>query len=187
MKLKDFSSPKKHSFKYLLIHTHIYKDLCDDSCSLFSILISAILSTAIILNYSSNVVANLSKHVSDIQNLLSIILSGEFGMLGFLIGGLALTIGSITDGMLRVTDEKDNAEILLKLIFRFYFVGVFIVITILYFLSLYLFFTFFYQCSLLKIYLILLIGFYLFLNSVFGSVQLMGTNINIMILRRIWN
>lgn len=187
MKIKDFSSPKKHSFGYLLKSTRIYEDLWDDSCSVISILFAAIVSIILTWNYNSYSVINLSTNLSDIKNLLSIILSGEFGMLGFLIGGLALTIGSITDNMLCVTDEKNNAELLLKLIFRFYFVGVFIVTTILYFIFVYLFFIFFDQFSLLKIYFFLLTGIYLFLNSVFGSVQLMGTNINILILRRMWN
>lgn len=186
MRFEDFCRPKQHSFKYLLKKTHIYEDLWDDNCAVISILSSAVLSGLFVLGYHGGNIVNISKQVSDLENLISIILSGEFGMLGFLIGGLALTIGSITDDMLRVTDEKANADIFLKLIFRFYFIGVFIVITILYFIVLYVFVSFCKNCSLLNVFILLLFGIYLFLYSIFGSVQLMGTNINIMILRRIW-
>jgi hypothetical protein len=128
----------------------------------------------------------ISRFNSPVKELLNIGIAGEFALLGFLIGGLALTIGSIDDDMLKFADEKCVAKPLVSLVFRFYFVGMCITLSIVWYILMYILMLMPLNLSNMVIYILIIINIYVLLTTLFMSVNLMGTNINLMILRRAW-
>ena len=119
----------------------------------------------------------------DLLSVLGIIISGSFGLLGFLVGGMALIVGSISDDMLDIIDKGEQFPALLSIVFRFYYDGAIIGLLIL--VSLVSYFMLMLPMLYRKffVYFLGFINSYLFFYTLLLSVMLLGTSIRLMILR----
>ncbi|MFD1431881.1 hypothetical protein [Lacticaseibacillus yichunensis] len=178
MKSKDFLTENR--FINYLIATKMYKEMYRSKEGIISILL-AVITTGYYCYLSSVISAD--SLTEALNSLLSYVLGGGFGLLGFLVGGLGILIGSISDEMIEVIDNGGMFQSLLGIVFRFYFDGaiLFGVIT----------------CCIVDLSLLLLPGSfslvwfciagwitaYCFWYALMLSVMLLGTSIRLMVLR----
>lgn len=172
--IEDFY--KKNSFIDMLLTSKKYKDLYWSKEAFISLLLSLI-TTALIF-----FMTDAPNFIDKIFNVLSIIIGGMFGLLGFTIGGLALIVGSIGIEIIQKINKLNKFKSLLSIVFMFYFVGaitgVAIVLLFLSYLILCLPFAF-------DLHIFLVITFidgYLCYFTLIYSVMLLGSCIRLMIL-----
>lgn len=165
-------------FRDYFCETKMYKEVYQSKESWISIIIGGMVTYFTIF-----IVLPVINPTNNFLNLLTIIVGGAFGLLGFLIGGMALIVGSISDRMINIIDEGKAFDQLLAIIFRFYYDGA--IIGLLIFVSI-----FDYLLLILPIPFypwllgtITFINTYLFCYSTILSVMLLGTPIRLLLLR----
>ena len=105
------------------------------------------------------------------------------GLLGFIIGGLALIVGSIGKKMMNVINSSGNFKELLGIIFRFYFIGSILGISIVINIFTYLIVLFPYCFNQWLSIVLVVINSYAFFFSLISSIMLMGSCIRLMTLQ----
>ncbi|WP_302804433.1 hypothetical protein [Schleiferilactobacillus harbinensis] len=179
MQSKDFFG--KDRFWNILLETKMYKEAFSSKEGVMSILLSVATSTFFIVVVRGSSVGSFQ---SLMFPLIGILLGGGFGLLGFLVGGLGILVGSISDEMIDVIDRGEKFKYLLGIMFRFYYDG-----AILFFLISSCVLDYLALMTLDKgINVWLVCGFafvtsYFFWYSLMLSVMLLGTSIRLIILR----
>ncbi|MEB3364931.1 hypothetical protein SDC49_26025 [Lactobacillus sp. R2/2] len=115
-----------------------------------------------------------------LTNILGIILGGGFGLLGFLVGGMAIIVGSIDQSTITIIDKDGKYENLLSIIFRFYYDGVIIGLLIIISIINYFLLMLPLKFNLLLLFLLTFLNSDLFFYSLLLSVMLLGTAIRLM-------
>lgn len=177
-KSKDFLTADR--FLDYLKATGIYKELWKSKEGI----ISAVLAVFTML-FLGFIFTSIPKYnpTEDLLNILGIIVGGAFGLLGFLVGGMALIVGSISDDILDIIDSGEKFPALLSIVFRFYYDGAIIGLLILVSLVSYFMLMIPMSYSKLLVYFFGFINSYLFIYTLLLSVMLLGTSIRLMVLR----
>lgn len=169
--MKDFNY-KEVQFHRLLKSTQKWKEIFTQKESL----ISAIVSIGIVLT-----LAYLFKEIDMnkfnvlLIDILNIAISTIIGLLGFIISGIAIFTGTITNKLVNNIDSDSKAESLIGILFSFYFIGAVIGVTVVGYIFMYLFT---YSSIKASVILIIIIGYilsYLYIFSIFYSISLIGT------------
>lgn len=160
--------------------TKMYQEIWNSKEGIISVVVALIVSFFLIYIFAFIPKFN---PTDNLLNILGIIIGGAFGLLGFLVGGMALIVGSISDEMIDIVDKGGQFKSLLSIIFRFYYDGVLIAMLIIVsFISYFMLML----PSVYNIILISILGFFnsfLFFYALILSVMLLGTSIRLMILR----
>lgn len=177
-KSKDFLTADR--FLDYLKATGIYKELWKSKEGI----ISAVLAVFTML-FLGFIFTSIPKYnpTEDLLNILGIIVGGAFGLLGFLVGGMALIVGSISDDILDIIDSGEKFPALLSIVFRFYYDGAIIGLLILVSLVSYFMLMIPMPYSKLLVYFFGFINSYLFIYTLLLSVMLLGASIRLMVLR----
>lgn len=171
---------EKNRFTDFLVETKMYKELYCSKEAFFSFTIAIFFTLLLFfILKNTNDISTLFEHFF---NLLGISISGLFGLLSFVICGLALIVGSIGTKIIKKINEKKKIISLLSIVFRFYFVGSIVGFTIVLSLLLYI-------CLLLPIelnYYLFFIGclvlFHFLFFSIISAIMLMGSCIRLLLL-----
>lgn len=162
-----------------LTSTKIYKELLFSKEALISFTVSGILVSMLVASNWPNRAIEFS---SESRNIIEMIISCEVGILGFLIGGLALIVGSIGLKVMRKIDDSGGFVSLLEIFFRFYFEGSLLALEII--LALFAYILIGFPSSIHWVVsgmLAWLIG-YLFVYTLIAGTMLMGSCIRLMIM-----
>ncbi|MFK5276835.1 hypothetical protein ACI3RH_08150 [Lactococcus lactis] len=160
--------------------TKVYKDLYRSKEALLCILLS-ILATSFIVYI---VYLNPTKDSSDkLLNLLTLSIGSITGLLGFIIGGLALIVGSIGKKLIDTINDSGKIVELLSIVYRFYFLGSILGGAITIHLFSYLLLLIPFEFNFIFLFCIVLISSYAFFFSLTSSIMLMGSCIRLMILQ----
>lgn len=130
---KDFN--QYNSFLKMLIVTKKYRELYSEHCSIIALVLGLILFALMLEIYNTSgleVFINLSK------NLLLSFSVGLLGLLGVYITGLALMASVMTKEAIYALEERNCVELLLGVLFCFYFAGVCTLLTLFAFIVSYL-------------------------------------------------
>jgi len=154
----------------------------------FSLICSLLMTGIIIVFAITNVNDNQVKDiVTTTQNILLNSTFGLLGMLGFIISGLAIISGTIGNKVTHQIIQQKKFHSLLSILFSFFYIGRFVGITIILFISSY----FIMGISLrFNIYLYGIMSFllsYCLFFSIFFSVSLLGTCLNIFTLNFLYS
>lgn len=166
-------------FDYL-INTKTYKDFYKSKEAIFSLLFAVITTVMINMLISSLPASEMNEKIID---LLTLSIGSMVGLLGFIIGGLALIVGSIGKKMMNAIDNSGNFKELLGIIFRFYFIGSILGASIVINIFTYLIVLFPYCFNKYLSFLLIIINSYLFFFSLISSIMLMGSCIRLMTLQ----
>lgn len=178
MKSSDFEGNSR--FKHFLEATRMYTEMYSSKEGIASILLALVCTVVVCTATHYSEFTDLQ---GSILTLLGIALGGAFGLLGFLVGGLGILIGSISDNMISVIDKKNKFEYLLAIVFRFYFDGAILLLLI--FISIFdiLFILMPFEVNWILLIFLSLTTSYLFWYALMLSVMLLGTSIRLLILR----
>lgn len=144
-----------------------------------SVLFSVIFIVALLLLKNNNDISSLTEVL---KNLTLYIGAGLISMLGFIISGLAIASGTISNKMTHEINKKGKFDSLVSILFSFYYIGKVIGIFVaLYFIS-YLFISIDIDLVIWIYYLLGVVLSYGFFFIIFYSVSLLQTCINLFIL-----
>lgn len=178
MTSKDFL--KKDRFLDYLKATKMYKEILLSKEGAISLCFSII--TCIYFFYLQKSIPS-NELCNALFAILGIIISGGFGLLGFLVGGLGILIGSISDNMISLIDKNDKFVPLLGIIFRFYYDGTILAALIVICVIDYAFLLIPSALNVLLFSFMSIVTSYLFLYALLVSVMLLGTSIRLLLLR----
>ncbi len=125
---------------------------------------------------------NVDELVNSSRAILSITLAGLFGLLGFLIGGLAILTGTLGNKVIKHINENRTIKNLISIIFNFYFAGAIAGLTIVLSLLAYLITYVNLPLNYVFFIVITLVVTHLTYFSLIYSVMLLGTCIRLFIL-----
>lgn len=180
----------RNRFWQLFFRMEKYKDLYSKSAATLSFLLSVVTlfiffhvlygSNSVDLLIFSNLTSpKLPKHIDDVMNLIRSILptliGGYFSFLGFLIGGLAILSGTMSNKVLANINDEGKTDHLMSIIFNFYFASALMGFTIVISSFTYLatFTNILFNVNIFSIWVIL-ISYFIFLSLIYG-VKLVGT------------
>lgn len=169
---------KKNRFLSLFFDTKKYKDLFLSKEALGSFLISALMSLLIykVYNYS------FEKWESLNETLINIMLPGLLGLLGFIIGGMAIMTGGFTKNVLKNINEENKFNNLINIMFEFYMCAALIGIAIvLLLIEIILLYTNFMANEILMI-LLTFVSSYIVIFTLIYSIMLTGTCLRVILL-----
>lgn len=176
--LEDYFSTEKTSFLSLLKSTKKTKVLLWSGEALMSIILTVIL--LILINYLYKSIGD--EEFNDMLKEVSIVIvPALLGMLGFIISGLAIITGTVTNKVLSSINKELKANSIISIIFTFYFVGVLIGINILLYIILYMLTYTNLPFSYLIINIYGFIAIYLLVFSVVESIALLGSCIRLLL------
>lgn len=169
--MKDFNY-KEVQFHNLIRSTGKWKELFSQK----ECVVSAILAVGvvIVLFYLYNTIS-LGEFNELLKNIINLAISTLVGLLGFIISGIAIFTGTITNKLVKNIESDKKAESLIGILFSFYYIGAIIGITVVGYIFMYLFSYSQLPVSTLSI---CCIGFglgYLYIYSIFYSISLIGT------------
>lgn len=167
-------------FSDYLRETRPYKEMYSSKEGITAIVLAVISASALTLNAH---LVSADTFTNSVYILLSLTLGGTFGLLGFLVGGLGILIGSISDEMIDIIDKGRKFKSLLSIVFRFYFDGAVLAVFIFLGIIDYLLLMFPYPIFLWLIFTLGSLTAYFFWYSLMLSVMLLGSSIRIIILR----
>ena len=173
-------------FRYFLEHDRLldylkasktYREIYSSKEGFMSLILSCLITAYIIILVTNFPKLNITNKM---MSVLGIILSGGFGLLGFLVGGMAIIVGSIDQSTITIIDKAGKYESLLSIVFRFYYdgliIGILIIISIINYFLLMLPINF----NLIFLGLLAFLNSFLFFYSLILSVMLLGTAIRLM-------
>ena len=174
-----------NSFLKLLCKTKKYKELYCCTAGHASILLALISTFIFNLFYS----LRYEEFLVVIPPLLLTLVSGFLGLLGFLITGLALLLGMVTNKIIYEFEKKEKVHNFVGILFSFYFEGVIIGVTLINLMLLYLIF---YCLSpfIVEKYAFLIVSFvtsYSVSFSILYAIGLLGTSINMFFVNLSYN
>lgn len=171
----------------MITFKNMYKDsfeknpLCDLSKPevKLSIVSSIIFTISMILLVTNNDVASLTEVI---KNLLQCIGAGLISMLGFIISGLAIASSTISNKMAYNIDKQGKFKKILSILFSFYYIGKVIGFLIIIYFICYIFISIEVPINLYLYYIIGIFLSYGFFFTIFYSVSLLETCLNLFIL-----
>jgi hypothetical protein len=170
----------KNSFFDFLKNTDTHKDLYWSKEAFFCLILSCFVTY---LLFSLISISPTEQTSEQLRNLLGILIGALVGLLGFVIGGLALIVGSIGKKMIDFISSKEQFSELLGIVFRFYYIGSILgaatVIHLVSYIVLLLPTNFNFVLSVIALFL----NSYAFLFSLLSSIMLMGSCIKLMLLQ----
>ena len=169
--MSDFNY-KEVQFWSLLKSTGKWKELFTQKESIISAIVS--IGIVITIRYLF-ITVSIEQFNELLQNVLNIAITTIIGLLGFIISGIAIFTGTITNKLVSNIDSDDKAESLIGILFSFYFIGAVIGISVVGFVFMYLFV---YSTLDVLLWIIFTVGFvlaYLYFFSIFYSISLIGT------------
>lgn len=183
------STNESDEFEYYLQHdrfinflksTKLYKGIYLSKEGIISLLLSSIVTAYIYFLISNFTKINIT---ISLKEILRIILGGSFGLLGFLISGLAIITSCFDPKMISIIDKAQKYRHLLAIVFQFYYDG--FIIGVLIIVSLSNYFLLFLPFNLNVVWLILLtfVNSYLFFYALIVTIMLLGTTIRLMNLK----
>lgn len=122
---------------------------------------------------------DIEKYNELFKNISLYLGSGFLGLLGFTLTGLAFTIGSFGNDLFYEIKEKPKRNALYSIFFSFVFLGFISCISSIYFYMMYLIMYTNFKINTFS-YILIYIGSYLFLFSLFFSIGLLQTCINLL-------
>lgn len=170
-KMEDFNY-KEIKFYSLLKSTAKWKEIFTQKESAISALVSIVITAAITYLFYTIPIA---KFNDLLINVLYIAISTIVSLLGFIIAGIAIFTGTITNKLVSNIDKEGKAHSLIGILFSFYFIGALIGVTV---VGLILMYLFSYSMISVSLLLIIIIGFllsYFYIFSIFYSISLIGT------------
>lgn len=170
--VEDYFSTRETRFFRLLCRTEKWKELYSQAESVASIIIS-LMTVAFIYFAYRNIEFN--RFIEMVMQIMQILIGATTGMLGFIISGLAIFTGTITDKLVKSIDSDEKIDALVGILFSFYFIGAVIGVAILFYMISYIFLWIELPFALCPFVIISLIVSYLFVFSVLYSVSLLGT------------
>ncbi|GAB6254512.1 hypothetical protein [Peribacillus sp. N1] len=115
---------RNNRFFDLLFNTGKLKDLLWSKEAFVSLFFSITLTLLLAyLGITNNPVKGTNSIIPVLNTLYPIIIGGLFGILGFIIGGLAIITGTISVELLTKIIDKNQLKELMSIIFNFYFSG----------------------------------------------------------------
>ncbi|WP_267635161.1 hypothetical protein [Enterococcus faecium] len=160
--------------------TETYKDLYRSKEAVISIILSSVLTLFVsMLIYLSPTIETNEQLIS----LLTLAVGSIVGLLGFIIGGLALIVGSIGKKMIGVINDSGNFIELLGIVFRFYFIGSVLGASVIIHIFTYLIILLPFDYNLILSIVMTFFNGYAFFFSLISSIMLMGSCIRLMLLQ----
>ena len=117
---------------------------------------------------------------SKLTNILEVVLGGGFGLLGFLVGGMAIIVGSIEQSTITIIDKAGEYKSLLSIVFRFYYDGAIICFLIVISIMNYFLLMLPIEFNLVFLLILTFLNALPFFYSLMLSVMLLGTTIRLM-------
>ena len=127
-------------------------------------------------------VSPIADFLNGIRTALITLGAALLGVLGFLIGGLAIISGTISNKILKKINSEEKFNHLMEIVFTFYFDGSLIGVTLLNFITLYFCSYTDWLISAKSVFFITLFSGYLFWFSVIYSIMLLGTCLRLLLL-----
>lgn len=176
--IEDYFSTPSTSFFGLLKEKKKWKELYEEKEAKIAIMIAMVSTFLLVIAYKNS---DFEQFNEMLQNLSGIIISSLIGMLGFIISGLAISTGTITNKLIKSVDKEQKVGALIGILYSFYFVGAVIGVAIICWSITYIFL---YSELILNLYMLVVAGFflsYLFLFCIFYSISLLGTCIRLFV------
>ena len=170
----------KNSFFDFLKNTDTFKDIYWSKEALVCLILSCLVTYVL---YSLISISPTEQTSEQLRDLLGILIGSLVGLLGFVIGGLALFVGSIGKKMIDFISSQEQFSELLGIVFRFYYIGVVLGITTIIHLVSYIILLLPENFNFILSLVFLLINSYTFLFSLISSIMLMGSCIKLMLLQ----
>ena len=167
-----------NSFFSLLQDTKKYHELYSSKEARTSLLLSLLF--ILIITFLQDELSNCAVR-NIIQSVLSMLIPGLIGLLGFLVTGLAMTASIIKFDVIQRIDKVGKSGRLVEILFSFYFEGAMVGINII--VLLFSYFMLYYPIH-INFGLLVVVEFiciYFFLFSIIYAVTLLGTCINFFI------
>jgi hypothetical protein len=154
----------------------------------FSLICSLILTFITLLFAFSNVKnENYEYFIGVTQNIVLNTTFGLLGLLGFIISGLAIISGTIGHKVTSQIIQKKKFDSLLSILFSFFFIGRFIGVVIVLFISSYFLLGISLKFTLIGYGIMSFVLSYCLFFIIFFSVSLLGTCLNIFILNYVYS
>lgn len=177
---------KSENFEYFLEHDRLldylkasktYREIYSSKEGILSLALSCIITAYILILVIGFPKLNITNKLT---NVLEVILGGGFGLLGFLVGGMAIIVGSIDQSTITIIDKAGKYKSLLSIVFRFYYDGLIIGILIITGITNYFLLMLPLKFNLFFLGLFTFFNSFLFFYSLILSVMLLGTAIRLM-------
>lgn len=120
--IEDFTKENKNKFRDMLMISGKHKDIYYSKEALLAGTLTVVMVILVLLGNGME--------YEFLESILSHLISGLFGLLGFVIAGLSLIIGSLGFKVIKIINERHKFKSLIGIFFSFYFVGVVIAATI---------------------------------------------------------
>lgn len=153
----------------------------------FSVICSSILTTVIFLFVKTNIDSNMNYIVTTTQNMLLYTIAGLIGMIGFIVSGLAIVSGTTSSKVIGIMIEKRKFNYLLTVLFSFFYIGLIMGILIVLSITLYFIMGINVNFSFPIYIIIVFIMAYGVFFTLFYTVSLLGTCINIFIINYLYS
>lgn len=174
--IEDYFSTKATKFLYLLKTTSKWKELYNQAESKLAILLSVVVPIVLFWVYKNS---EFNEFIGLIQNIIQTLIETSIGMLGFIISGLAIFTGTITNKLVKNVDSEGKANSIIGILFSFYLVGVEIGLGIIFYFLMQFILTTNLSFSIIGFCIFAVMTSYLFLFSIFYSISLLGTCLRI--------
>lgn len=175
-KVEDYFNTKMTSYISLLKSSKKWEELIWETESKASFVITGISTVAFYLGFGTQLGTDVNNLMRDISLNLAMTL---IGLLGFLISGLAIFTGTITNKLIKDIDSDNKGADIISIFYSFYFIGGIDVVEIIIFVIIY-FLSFVQKPFCVPItYIVFIITTYLFVFILLYSVSLLGTCIRV--------
>ena len=175
-KVEDYFSTKKTTFWALLKTTKKWKEIYNQKESRLSLVVSIVIVIVLCVVYSHS---DFSDFMELINTLVMFGVESSVGMLGFIISGLAIFTGTITNKLVKSIDSEDKIDSLIGILFSFYFIGAIVALNIVVYLIVYIFLASEFVLTTCRLIVVSLICAYLYIYTILYSVSLLGTCIRL--------
>lgn len=174
--IEDYFSTKKTSFFALLRSTEKWKEIYSQTESKMAGVFSVIVLTVLCVAYYHS---DFPEYMDLLKTITMFAIESSVGMLGFIISGLAIFTGTITNKLVENINSDNKADALIGILFSFYFIGMIIAISVVVYLVVYIFLVSDFVFSVFRLIVVSLICLYFYFFTIFYSVSLLGTCIRI--------
>jgi hypothetical protein len=170
---------KHNRFLSLLKTSGKWKDLVLRKEALIAAIL-AIGSVAIVFNvYKTSIT---KEFIGIMSGMILNLSSALIGLLGFMVGGIAIISGTISNKIMKNINGEGKFKYLINIVYTFYFAGALVGFTLVIFIFLYLIMQTGWSISDSKVISLGLLSSYFFWFTIIYAVMLLGTCLRLMIL-----
>lgn len=174
--VEDYFSTKKTTFRALLESTKKWKEIYNQAESKTAAVFAIIILIVLCINYYHT---DFSVYIDLLKEITMFAIQSSVGLLGFIISGLAIFTGTITNKLVKNINSDKKADSLIGILFSFYFIGMIIAVSVAVYLIAYIFLNSNFMFSIIKLIISASICLYLYFFTIFYTVSLLGTCIRI--------